>query len=157
MKSIIVCKSVSHGNTRKVAETIGEVLDARVVDPADIEPEELSEYRLVGFGSGVRHMNYYPELREFVQGLPKDQRAKAFVFNTSGFPQPPFIPYRDKFVRLVEDRGFDVVDTFTCFGYDTYLPLRVVGGVRKGHPNSADLDTARAFARQLRNRVEAAD
>lgn len=156
MKSIIVCKSVSHGNTRRVAESIGEVLDARVVDPAEIEPRELSEYGLVGFGSGVRNMNYYPELREFVRSLPNGQRAKAFVFNTSGFPQPPFIPYRDRFVRLVEDKGFDVVDTFTCFGYDTYLPLMVVGGVRKGHPNSADLDSARTFAQQLRNRVDAA-
>ncbi|WP_199780061.1 NADPH-dependent FMN reductase family protein [Nocardia cyriacigeorgica] len=52
--------------------------------------------------------------------------------------------------------GFDVVDTFTCRGFDTWLPLRIVGGIQKGHPDDDDLLAARSFAANLRARVEAA-
>ncbi|NUP02231.1 MAG: flavodoxin, partial [Nonomuraea sp.] len=37
MKSLIVCTSVSHGNTRKVAEVIGEVLGASVMAPEEAD------------------------------------------------------------------------------------------------------------------------
>ncbi|NLE79087.1 MAG: flavodoxin [Rhodococcus sp.] len=151
MKSIIVCKSVSHGNTRKVADVIGEVLGARVVDPSEIDVGELSAYDCVGFGSGVRNMDFYRELREFAASLPEGQRAKAFVFNTSGFPEPPFRRYQRNFVSLLENKGFEVVDTFSCYGYDTFLPLKIVGGVRKGRPNTEDLEAARGFAEGLRD------
>ncbi|MER2223181.1 MAG: flavodoxin domain-containing protein, partial [Rhodococcus sp. (in: high G+C Gram-positive bacteria)] len=53
MKAIIVCTSVSHGNTRRIADVIAEVLDARVVEPGEIDSAELAGYDLVGFGSGI--------------------------------------------------------------------------------------------------------
>lgn len=155
MKSIIVCKSVSHGNTKKVADVIGDVLGSRVVDPANVTAAELASYDFVGFGSGVKNMDFYKELREFVRSLPVEQRTKAFVFNTSGFPEPPFRPYRTNFTRLVEQKGFEVVDTFSCFGWDTWLPLKIVGGIRKGQPSATDLEAAHAFAESLRTRIDA--
>ncbi|RDI65136.1 flavodoxin family protein [Nocardia pseudobrasiliensis] len=156
MKTIIVCRSRSHGNTKKVADVIGEVLGARVVDPAEITAAELATYDFVGFGSGVYGMNFYRELRKFVKTLPPAQRRKAFVFNTSGFPEPPFRRYRQKFVRRLEQKGYEVVDTFSCFGYDTWWPLMIVGGIRKGQPNAADLAGARTFAEGLRSKVDIA-
>ncbi|MFE3543486.1 flavodoxin family protein [Nocardia sp. NPDC059177] len=153
MNAVIVCKSVSHGNTRKVAEVIGEVLGAKVVDPAEIGPAELAGYDLVGFGSGVRNMDFYPELRKFARALPDGQRGKAFVFNTSGFPEPGFRRYRRNFTATLERKGFEILDSFSCYGYDTFLPLMIVGGVRKGHPDAADLAAARTFAEGLRERI----
>jgi len=47
-----------------------------------------------------------------------------------------------------------VVDKFSCRGFDTWLPLRLVGGLNKGRPNAADLDAARAFATRLRDRLD---
>ncbi|WP_280471457.1 hypothetical protein [Nocardia cyriacigeorgica] len=55
-----------------------------------------------------------------------------------------------------KQKGFDVVDTFTCRGFDTWLPLRIVGGIQKGHPDEDDLLAARTFAADLRARVETA-
>jgi flavodoxin len=155
MKTIIVCQSRSHGNTKKIADVIGGGLGARVVDPAEIDAAELSSYDCVGFGSGVRNMEFYPGLRKFVGSLPEQQRRKAFVFHTSGFPEPPFRRYQRNFTQLLEHKGFEVVDAFSCYGYDTFLPLMIVGGVRKGRPNAADLEAARAFAARLRTRITA--
>ncbi|GAA5071418.1 flavodoxin family protein [Nocardia iowensis] len=155
MKAIIVCTSVSHGNTRRIAEVMGQVLDARVVDPEEVDMAELATYDLVGFGSGIFQMSFHPRLRQFVRSLPKEQRRKAFVFATSGMPEPRFRRYTRSFARLLEQKGFEVVDTFTCRGLDTWLPFKLVGGVSKGHPDATDLTAARTFAKSLRARIGA--
>ncbi|MFJ2666711.1 flavodoxin family protein [Nocardia fluminea] len=156
MKVILVCKSVSHGNTRRVAETIGQVLNGRVVAPADIDPAELADYDLVGFGSGIYNMAFHPELRRFIAALPTGRQGKAFVFRTSGFPEPPFRRYATSLTRDLETKDFDVVDAFDCRGFDTWLPLRLVGGIRKGHPDADDIAAARAFAENLQARTTSA-
>ena len=61
MKTIIVCTSVSHGNTKLIADVIGEVLDARVVEPGDIDAAQLADYDLVGFGSGIYLRSYHAD------------------------------------------------------------------------------------------------
>ncbi|MFF1449682.1 hypothetical protein ACFVYF_16265 [Streptomyces sp. NPDC058274] len=42
---------------------------------------------------------------------------------------------------------------FSCRAYDTWTPLKLVGGIRKGRPNADDLAAARAFAEGLRTQV----
>ncbi|NKY50719.1 flavodoxin family protein [Nocardia vermiculata] len=153
MKAIIVCVSVSHGNTRRIADTIGEVLDARVVEPEEVDPAELTGYDLVGFGSGIFNMNFHPRLRNLIRELPQQPSAPAFVFATSGFPEPPFRRYLRSLTTLLRRRGFDTIDTFHCRGFDTWLPLTVVGGIRKGRPDDADLQAALAFAERLQAAV----
>ncbi|WP_227982162.1 flavodoxin family protein [Nocardia spumae] len=155
MKAVIVCVSVSHGNTQRIAEAMAEVLGARVVGPGDIDPAELAACDLVGFGSGIFTMNFHPRLRELIATLPPQNGRKAFVFATSGMPEPPFRRYIRSLTKLLIGRGYDVVDTFSCRGLDTWLPMRIVGGVSKGHPDAADVQAARAFAEGLRDRVAA--
>ncbi|WP_269857600.1 flavodoxin family protein [Streptomyces sp. RPT161] len=153
MKAIIVCASASHGNTKRIAEVMGQVLEAVVVDPEQVDMAELSTYDLVGFGSGIFMTKFHPRLRQFVRSLPKGERRRAFVFATSGLPEPPFRPFARPLVRLLEQRGFEVADTFSCRGFDTWLPFRLVGGINKGRPNAADLEAARTFAEGLRART----
>ncbi|MGW4354648.1 flavodoxin family protein [Nocardia sp. NPDC004582] len=144
MKVLIVCVSVSHGNTRRVAEAMGEVLGARVVEPEEVTAGELGEYDLVGFGSGIFSMAFHPRLREFVRALPDGRSGRAFVFATSGFPV-----VMGPMTRLLGRKGFDVVDTFSMRAFDTFAPLRLVGGINKGRPDAADLAAARTFAAGL--------
>ncbi len=53
MKSIIFLYSYHNHNTEKVAKAIAPILDAEIKWPDDVNPEELQEYDLVGFGSGL--------------------------------------------------------------------------------------------------------
>ncbi|MCM6773540.1 flavodoxin family protein [Nocardia sp. CDC159] len=155
MRAVIVCVSVSHGNTRRVAEVMGQVLGAAVVEPEQIDPADLATYDLVGFGSGVFNMNLHPRLRRFVRSLPEGQRHKAFVFTSSGFPEPPFRRYLRAFARLVGSKGFEVVGSFSCRGLDTWAPFKPFGGVKKGRPDVADFAAAQRFAEGLRARLTA--
>lgn len=149
MKAVIVCSSVSHGNTKKVADVLGRVLEADVVDPAGIDAATLVGYDLVGFGSGIYMGEFRSELREFIESLAPEPRGKAFVFATSGFADAGFQRFSRPLVELLERKGFDVVDTFSCRGHDTFLPFKPVGGIRKGRPNADDLAAARVFAEKL--------
>lgn len=149
MKTLLVCTSVSHGSTRRVAEAMGEVLGARVVAPQEVSPEEPAGYDLVGFGSGVFSRRMHPDLLRFVRALPPCS-GRAFVFATSGLPESALAPFTRPSVRLLADKGFEVEGTFTCRGFDTWAPFKLVGGINKERPDGDDLAAARAFAEGLR-------
>jgi flavodoxin len=72
MKAVIVC--VSDGNTRRVAEAMGQALTAPVVVPG----ADLSGYDLVGFGSGIYYRSFHASLREFVSALPPGPHRKRW-------------------------------------------------------------------------------
>jgi flavodoxin len=84
MKALIVCVSVSHGNTRRVADALADVLHATVVEPEEVDPDALADYDIVGFGSGIYYSSPHRRLRDLVDRLPDGGGAKAFVFATSG-------------------------------------------------------------------------
>ncbi|MEV6557719.1 flavodoxin family protein [Nocardia sp. NPDC051756] len=155
MQAIIVCTSVSHGNTKRIADLMGNVLDARVVSPDRIDATDLAGYDLVGFGSGIFLGSFHAQLREFVEALPQEQRGKAFIFATSGFPEARFQRFSRPMAELLGQKGFEVTGTFSCRAFDTYAPFKLVGGIRKDRPNGADLAAARAFAERLRTQVVA--
>ncbi|MFD0354217.1 flavodoxin family protein [Streptomyces sp. NPDC127110] len=149
MKSVIVCTSVSHGNTRRVADTMARVLGAAVVSPGEADLAELAAADLVGFGSGVYLGRLHPNLTGLVRALP-NVRGRAFVFATSGLPELRPAPYTRPLVRRLAAKGFRVEGTFTCRALDTWGPFGLVGGVNRQRPDAGDLAAARAFAERLR-------
>ncbi|MET9961746.1 flavodoxin family protein [Streptomyces sp. NPDC006326] len=150
MKTVIVCTSVSHGNTLRIADAMARVLGAEVVSPEGADLAELARADLVGFGSGVFYGRLHPRLTDFVKALPAG-RGRAFVFATSGLPELPPAPFTRPLVRLLEGRGHEVEGSFSCRAYDTWTPFKLVGGINKQRPNADDLASARAFAERLRN------
>lgn len=154
MKTLIVCVSVSNGNTRKVAEAMADVLGTTVMEPEEVDAAAIESADLIAVGSGIYAMSFHPRLRTFVRRLPKVSGKRAVVFWTSGGPELPLLQYSKGMVRDLRAKGFDVAGTFSCCGWDTWLPLRVIGGLNKGRPNAGDLDEAREFAARF---VEAAE
>ncbi len=150
MKTLIVCVSVSHGNTRRMAQAIGEELGAEVVDPERVRPASVPAYDLVGLGSGVYFETFHPRLWRFVVSLPKGNGTPVFLFATSGGPELWWRPASWGLTRLLRAKGYRVVGSFSCRGYDTWLPLRLVGGINKGMPGSVDVAAAKQFATVVR-------
>jgi hypothetical protein len=129
---------------------MAHVLGAAVVRPDEIGLADLSDQDLVGFGSGIFNMAFHPHLRELVQSLPDGQTGRAFVFSTSGLPEPGFRRYTNTLVSTLGKKGYDTVGSFSCRGFDTWWPFQPFGGIRKGRPNADDLHAARIFAESLR-------
>ena len=87
MTTLIVCVSISHGNTRQAAEAIGEVLGATVVEPEEVAPADVASYDLSGIGSGIYGLIFHPRLWRFARSLSKVPGKPAFLFGTSGSPE----------------------------------------------------------------------
>ncbi len=150
MKTLVVCSSTSpHHNTRRIADVLGIALNARIITPEEATADLLGEADRIGFGSGIYWMRFAPALMECVRALPDMSGRDAFVFATSGMPEPPLPRYTKSLARLLEQRGFTVAGTFTCRGVDTWGPFSVVGGVSKGQPGHSDIADARRFAAHL--------
>jgi flavodoxin len=159
MKCLIVVYSYHHHNTQKIAEVFGKVLDAQVKSPQQTSPEEVQEYDLVGFGSGIDTGKNYKELLDFADKLPKVTDRKAFVFSTSGMPvgisgQQRVEEYTSKchitLKETLQSKGFTIVGEFGCAGFNTNKFLKYFGGINKGRPNGEDLKNAETFAQNLK-------
>ena len=46
---------------------------------------------------------------------------------------------------ILEGKHADLIGKFSCKGYDTYGPFKLVGGIAKGHPDEKDLMAAVDF------------
>lgn len=54
---------------------------------------------------------------------------------------------------VAKEKGCPVLGEFSCKGYDTFGPFKLVGGIAKGHPNATDLENARSFFRRIQDRL----
>ena len=142
MKVLIVYNSVHHGNTEKIAKVIADELKAKMVKPTEEEVNKLSEYDLIGFGSGIYMGKHHESIFQLVEKLPADKDKKAFVFCTSGSSKNYNEPLKEKLTA----KGFQVVGEFSCKGFDTYGPFKLIGGINKGRPNEEDCRKAQEFA-----------
>ena len=91
MKALVIYESVHHGNTKKIAEAIATVLDAKLERVGAARPS-LEGYDLVGFGSGIFFGKHHRRLIDFIERLDGGQLKPAFIFSTSGSGQDRLSP-----------------------------------------------------------------
>lgn len=144
MKKAIIYKSVHHGNTKKIAEAMAKAIRADLIDLEDANRDTVENYDLIGFGSGIFFYKPHKDLRKYVEGLDLVENKKAFVFYTSGNGKS--YSWLNKNLSRI---GFDVIGEFTCKGYDTYGPFKLIGGHNKGRPDMDDIKNAEEFAMGL--------
>lgn len=149
MKPLIICSSIHHQNTSKIAKAMAEVLNCPVIRTEDVRTEELKEYDLIGFGSGIYLWKNHRELIKLAGNLPDMSGKSSFIFSTSGDKnkntQKWHKPLRDKLVQ----KGLKILDEFNCLGWDTIGPLKFFGGLNKGRPNEEDIEDAKSFANNI--------
>ena len=149
-KLLVIYNSVHHGNTEKIAKAMIDVLDAKLVKPQEVDVNTVVEYDLVGFGSGIYAGKHHKSILKLVDRIPFQKNKKSFIFSTSGMKEGGiFNRFNKSLKEKLSEKGFMIVGEFTCLGYDTFGPFKVVGGVNKGRPDKKDLERARNFAQNL--------
>jgi len=165
MKSLLVLFSYHHNNTEKIANVFVKVLDAQIKTPQQINPEELQEYSLVGFGSGIYGGKHHKLLLDLADKLPQVTNRKAFIFSTCGAPMKFMELDKAEFTRYVaknhsplreklQSKGYMIVDEFSCAGFNTNSINKLFGGINKGRPNAEDLKHAEEFAQNLKQNLQ---
>jgi flavodoxin len=147
MKAAIVCVSVHHGNTRRVAQAMADALGAGVLAAEEARTLDGRAYDLIGFGSGIYFGRHHVSLRNLVREMPS-LPSRAFVFSTAGIASLAPI-WHKSLVRRLRRRGCEIVGQFCCPGWDTVGPLKLFGGIHTKRPNEDDLHSAANFARSL--------
>ena len=150
MRTLVIVYSYHHMNTEKVAKVLARVLDGEMRTPQEIDPEGLSGYDLIGFGSGIYGEKHHKLLLDLADGLPQAEDRKAFIFSTSAIMGKDKVVGDHKLLReKLQSKGYIIVDEFACKGFNTNSFLRHFGGMNKGRPNEKDLGNAEEFARGL--------
>lgn len=147
MKSLIICKSIHHGNTMKIAERMASVLSADLVKPRELNPDRIKEYDIIGFGSGIYSSKHHQFLLDLADKFPNLKGKRVFVFSTSGVIRKRF--HRSLSEKL-EEKGTVIVDEFFCLGFNTNSFLKYLGGMNKGRPNESDFKRAEEFAGKMK-------
>lgn len=152
-KCLIIVYSYHHNNTAKIANEFSKVLHASVKTPDQVDPEELLEYDLIGFGAGIDSGRHYKPLLDLVETLTKVSNKSAFIFSTSAIQGEAKVAKDHSLLRQkLQSKGYKIIGEFSCKGYNTNSFLKFFGGMNKGKPDSEDLKHAQEFALSLRTR-----
>lgn len=142
---IIICESIYHGNTEKLAKAMAYRLDCQVVGFDRALHMDLSTYKVIGLGSGIYFCKHHPKLFEIAAKLHENQRA--FVFSTRG--NPKLGKYHQPLIKKLTEQKVDVCGDFSTKGYDRTGPFVIFNGGNKGRPHEADLMKAERFVEKI--------
>ena len=153
MKTLLIYVSVHQGNTEKVAKAMTDVLGAKLANPQELDINIVAEYDLIGFGSGIYNGEHHKTLLNFAGKLSQLQNKKAFIFSTRWIG--PVRLYHKSLRNKLLGKNFDVIGEFSCKGFIDYSFTKYIfGGLNKKRPNEKDLENARKFAEELKNKEE---
>ena len=154
MRSLIIVYSYHHNNTEKIAKVFGKVLDAQLRTPQEVNLEELQEYDLIGFGSGIYGARHHKLLFDLADALPQAPNGKAFIFSTGALTGEKKAAKDHSLLReKLESKGYVILNDFQCKGFNTNSFLKYFGGMNKGRPNAEDLKNAEYFALNLKQNL----
>ena len=145
MKTAIVYSSVHHENTKKIVEAMAKENDIELIDATKKQEVNLEKYDLIGFASGIYYSKFHRTLLQFAQVNLPENKDVFFVY-TSGSDKKD---YSTSIKRIALEKNANIKGTFFCRGYDTYGPLKIVGGINKNRPDENDLKNAADFIKGL--------
>jgi flavodoxin len=146
---LLICQSIHHGNTLKIAKVIAEQFNADVKKPSKVKSTDINKYNLIGFGSGIYDGKHHISLFKLVNKFEVQKNKKAFIFSTATICYKKMHePLRQELIS----KGFDIIDEFICKGFIDYSFIKYFfGGLNKKRPNDKDLANAKAFALKIKN------
>jgi len=149
MRTLIIYHSEHHGNTENIAKAIGSATNAELVKSENLNPDDveiiLSEYDIIGFGSGIYNGKHHKSIFNLISVLPENLNKKVFIFSTSGVDALSH-GYHNSLKNVLNSKGINVIGEFNCLGFDTAITS---SGINHGKPDEKDLEDARRFVKNL--------
>jgi flavodoxin len=131
------------GNTEKVARAIAESLGVQSVSVLKQDSAITEETDVLFLGSAVYAFGIDDAVKSFIQKLDKSRIKKIVVFSTSALVKCVYSQVK----KLLSEKGIPLsAKEFHCWGKFTCL--------HNGRPNTADLERAKAFAKEIIKQTE---
>lgn len=145
MKTAILYYSKHHENTKKVLDAITEKNDVTLINVLESPNPDLSDYERIGFASGIYYSKFHKTLLAFAEENFPEGKETFFLY-TYGAKKDG---YTKAIASAVSKHHAKILGEFGCFGFNTFGPFKLVGGIAKGHPNQDDFAQAIAFYQGL--------
>ncbi len=144
-EAIIICESMYHGNTQRLAKAMAYELNCKVVNSYEASSMDLSPYKIIGLGSGIYFTSHHPRVIDVASRLIPNQ--KAFIFSTHG--SPILGKYHATLKLELIKRGIPVLGEFDSRRFDCTGPFIMIGGGNKGRPNERDEQKSIRFVAKI--------
>ena len=146
MKTAIIYVSTHHGNTKKLADAIAAKNEITLIDATREKTVNLSGYDRIAFASGIAYGKFYPPMLKFMEeNLPEEK--KVFFLYTYGAKRKG---YSDAAKKIALGKKAEILGEYSCPGFDTIGPFKVIGGIAKGHPTEDEIAGAVSFYDSLK-------
>ena len=147
MKTAIIYYSCHHGNTKKLLDAIKNASSDKIdlFDITESAPENLNEYDMIGFASGIYYSKFEKRVIDFARDKTPEGKKVFFIY-TSGAKNAG---YTKAIRKAVAEKNASVLGEYGCLGFDTFGPFKLVGGIAKNHPDSSDINGAVYFYNNL--------
>lgn len=147
MKTAIIYYSKHHENTKKLLDAIKNSSSDEItlIDATKTATANLENFDLVGFASGI----YYSKF---------DKRVLSFAKNNLPNGKDVFFIYtygakKDGYTKAIRNslagKNANILGEYGCFGFNTFGPFKLIGGIAKNHPDKSEIDNAIAFYNTL--------
>jgi 8-oxo-dGTP diphosphatase/2-hydroxy-dATP diphosphatase len=153
MKTLIIYNSIHKNNTERIAKVIAEELNAEIVKSFEITNYDMSEYDLIGLGSGIYFGRHHSSIINLIDKLQNIENKRFFIFSTSGMGESIFNNFNKPLKDKIISKGGKVISIFNCLGYDTWGPMKYIGGLNKNRPNEEDIEKVRTFTSNLKPKI----
>lgn len=142
MKTAIIYYSKHHQNTKKLLDAIADKHPE--VDLFDITNEPLTGldgYDRIGFASGIYYSKFQKNLLQFAKECFPEGKPTFFIY-TYGTEKKG---YTKAITEAVKPHNAKILGEYGCFGFNTFGPFKLIGGMAKGHPNADEIENAVKF------------
>lgn len=141
MKTAIVYYSKHHGNTKKLLDAIAKKYEVTLIDVLNPGTVDLNSFDIIGFASGIYYSKFHKTLLKFVEENMPEYKKTFFIY-TYGAKKDGYTSA----INEVINKHYGVfLGEFGCYGFNTFGPFKLIGGIAKGHPDDRDLKSAVEF------------
>ena len=142
-KICIVYSSTHHGNTEKILYKIKEKFPEVTLIKADnFVNNDFTHYDTIGFASGIFYGKFSKVVDKLFNQALTSEIQKLFFIYTAGAIH---IGFEKRLHKKTEQSGKTCLGIFGCKGFDTFGPLKLIGGLNKNRPNKDDFENATDF------------
>lgn len=141
MRTAIVYYSKHHGNTKKLLDFIAQKHEITLINATENHSPNLDEFDRIGFASGIYYSKFHKSVLKIAAERLPDQKEVFFLYTYGA--------KKDGYVASITDAVLshkpNILGDYGCFGFNTFGPFKLIGGIAKGHPDAAELENALTF------------
>ena len=126
-------------------KAIAERHEVTLIDVLKEPAADLGGYDRIGLASGIYFSSFAKQILMFAeQHLP--EQKDVFLIATCGTKQKT---YFGAIRKILAAKRCTEAGCYLCYGFDTFGPLKLLGGIAKGHPTDEEIAGAVRFYEEL--------